>query len=72
MDVPKVVVKPGEGRSVRLGGMGVVFKASGADTGRAFAAPTARGVRPGCLPCRICAGYEGLIKLRLAERAGEQ
>jgi quercetin dioxygenase-like cupin family protein len=37
MDVPKVVVKPGEGRSVGLGGMGVVFKVSGADTGGAFA-----------------------------------
>jgi hypothetical protein len=30
-------VKPGEGRSVWLGGMGVVFKVSGADTGGAFA-----------------------------------
>ena len=37
MDVPKIVVKPGEGRSVWLGGMGVVFKVSGADTGGAFA-----------------------------------
>jgi mannose-6-phosphate isomerase-like protein (cupin superfamily) len=37
MDGPTVVVKPGEGRSVRLGGMGVVFKVSGADTGGAFA-----------------------------------
>ena len=37
MNAPKVVVKPGEGRSVSLGGMGVVFKVSGADTGGAFA-----------------------------------
>jgi mannose-6-phosphate isomerase-like protein (cupin superfamily) len=37
MDMPKTVVKPGEGRSVALGGMGVVFKVSGADTGGAFA-----------------------------------
>ena len=37
MDVPTVVVKPSEGRSVWLGGMGMVFKVSGADTGGAFA-----------------------------------
>src|SRR3954469_24740505 len=37
MDVPTIVVKPAEGRSVWLGGMGVVFKVSGADTGGAFA-----------------------------------
>jgi hypothetical protein len=37
MDAPMIVVKPGEGRSVSLGGMGVVFKVSGADTGGAFA-----------------------------------
>jgi quercetin dioxygenase-like cupin family protein len=37
MDVPRIVVKPGEGRSVWLGGMGVVFKVSGADTGGLFA-----------------------------------
>jgi mannose-6-phosphate isomerase-like protein (cupin superfamily) len=37
MDVSKLVVKPGEGRSVSLGGMGVVFKVSGTDTGGAFA-----------------------------------
>jgi mannose-6-phosphate isomerase-like protein (cupin superfamily) len=37
MDISKVVVKPGEGRSVWLGGMGVVFKISGADTAGAFA-----------------------------------
>jgi quercetin dioxygenase-like cupin family protein len=37
MDIPTIVVKPGEGRSVWLGGMGVVFKVSGADTGGAFA-----------------------------------
>ncbi|HLL80438.1 MAG TPA: cupin domain-containing protein, partial [Ktedonobacteraceae bacterium] len=37
MDIPKIVVKPDEGRSVWLGGMGVVFKISGADTGGAFA-----------------------------------
>ena len=37
MDEPTIVVKPGEGRSVWLGGMGVVFKVSGADTGGAFA-----------------------------------
>jgi quercetin dioxygenase-like cupin family protein len=37
MDVPTIAVQPGEGRSVWLGGMGVVFKVSGADTGGAFA-----------------------------------
>jgi quercetin dioxygenase-like cupin family protein len=37
MGVPTIVVKPSEGRSVSLGGMGVVFKVSGADTGGAFA-----------------------------------
>ena len=37
MDAPTVVVEPGEGRSVWLGGMGVVFKVSGADTEGAFA-----------------------------------
>jgi uncharacterized cupin superfamily protein len=37
MDVPTTMVKPGEGRSVWLGGMGVVFKVSGADTGGVFA-----------------------------------
>jgi mannose-6-phosphate isomerase-like protein (cupin superfamily) len=37
MDTPTIVVKPGEGRSVWLGGMGVVYKVSGADTGGAFA-----------------------------------
>jgi mannose-6-phosphate isomerase-like protein (cupin superfamily) len=34
---PTTVVKPGEGRSVWLGGMGVVFKVSGTATGGAFA-----------------------------------
>ena len=39
MDAPtsKFVVTPDEGRSVWLGGMGVVFKVSGAETGGAFA-----------------------------------
>jgi mannose-6-phosphate isomerase-like protein (cupin superfamily) len=37
MGAPSLVVKPGEGRSVWLGGMGVVFKVSGRDTGGAFA-----------------------------------
>ena len=37
MDVPTIVVKPGEGRSVWRDGMGVVLKVSGADTGGAFA-----------------------------------
>ena len=37
VDVQKLVVKPGEGRSVWLGGMGVAFKLSGAETGGAFA-----------------------------------
>jgi len=37
MNEPTIVVKPGEGRSVWLGGMGVVFKVSGADTRGAFA-----------------------------------
>jgi mannose-6-phosphate isomerase-like protein (cupin superfamily) len=37
MVVPTLVVRPGEGRSVSLGGMAVEFKVSGADTGGAFA-----------------------------------
>jgi mannose-6-phosphate isomerase-like protein (cupin superfamily) len=37
MEEPRIVVKPVEGRSVSLGGMGVVFKISGADTKGAFA-----------------------------------
>jgi mannose-6-phosphate isomerase-like protein (cupin superfamily) len=37
MDIPRTVVNPHEGRSVSLGGMGVVFKVSGTDTGGAFA-----------------------------------
>jgi quercetin dioxygenase-like cupin family protein len=37
MDVQKLVVKPEEDRSVWLGGMGVVFKVSGAETRGAFA-----------------------------------
>ena len=37
MEVQKLVVKPGERRSVWLGGMGVVFKISGAETRGAFA-----------------------------------
>lgn len=37
MDVPSILVKPDEGRSVSLGGMGVIFKVSGAQTGGAFA-----------------------------------
>jgi len=37
IDVPTIVVNAGEGRSVSVGGMGVVFKISGADTGGAFA-----------------------------------
>jgi mannose-6-phosphate isomerase-like protein (cupin superfamily) len=37
MDMPRIAVKPDEGRSVSLGGMGVVFKIGGADTGGAFA-----------------------------------
>src|SRR5215475_1881525 len=37
MGVPKIVVNPDDGRSVWLGGMGVVFKLSGVDTGGAFA-----------------------------------
>jgi mannose-6-phosphate isomerase-like protein (cupin superfamily) len=37
MDVPTITVKPDAGRSVWLGGMGVVFKIAGAATGGAFA-----------------------------------
>ena len=37
MDTTRLVVASGEGHSVWLGGMGVVFKVSGADTGGAFA-----------------------------------
>jgi mannose-6-phosphate isomerase-like protein (cupin superfamily) len=35
--ISTIIVKSDEGRSVWLGGMGVVFKLSGADTGGAFA-----------------------------------
>jgi quercetin dioxygenase-like cupin family protein len=38
MDRANIVVTPEEGRSVSLGGMGVIFKLGGADTGGAFAA----------------------------------
>jgi mannose-6-phosphate isomerase-like protein (cupin superfamily) len=37
MGEPRIVVKPDEGSSVWLGGMGVVFKLSGVDTAGAFA-----------------------------------
>ena len=37
MEVQKLVVEPAEGRSVWLGGGGVVFKVSGAETRGAFA-----------------------------------
>lgn len=37
MGEPRLIVKAEAGRSVSLGGMGVVFKVSGADTGGAFA-----------------------------------
>ena len=37
MDAQTIVVKPGEGHSVWLGGMSVVFKLSGAETRGAFA-----------------------------------
>jgi len=37
MNMQTLVTKPGEGRSVSLGGMGVVFKLSGAETRGAFA-----------------------------------
>lgn len=37
IDPSVILVKPGEGSSVSLGGMGVVFKVSGANTGGAFA-----------------------------------
>ena len=51
MDVPTIVVKPGEGRSVWLGGMGVVFKVSGADTGGASRSWSTRSSRGGsCCP----------------------
>jgi mannose-6-phosphate isomerase-like protein (cupin superfamily) len=37
MYLPSIVVEPEAGRSVSLGGMGVIFKIGGADTGGAFA-----------------------------------
>ena len=37
MDIPTIAVKPGERRSVWLGGMCVVFKVSATDTRGAFA-----------------------------------
>jgi len=37
MNTPRIAVKPDEGRSVSLRGMGVIFKISGAETGGAFA-----------------------------------
>src|SRR5215470_9251973 len=36
-DTPRIVVKPDEGRSVSLGGMGVIYKVAGTDTAGAFA-----------------------------------
>jgi hypothetical protein len=36
MHASTIALKPGDGRSVWLGGMGVVFKISGADTRGAF------------------------------------
>jgi len=51
MDVPTTMVKPGEGRSVWLGGMGVVFKVSGADTGGVFVVVNTRSNLDGlCFP----------------------
>jgi mannose-6-phosphate isomerase-like protein (cupin superfamily) len=35
--MPRIAVPPDEGRSVSLGGMGVIFKVGGKDTGGAFA-----------------------------------
>jgi uncharacterized cupin superfamily protein len=37
IEARKLVVEPGEGRSVSLVGMGVIYKITGADTGGAFA-----------------------------------
>ncbi|HEY1598807.1 MAG TPA: cupin domain-containing protein [Pirellulales bacterium] len=37
MNLQRIAISPGDGRSVSLGGMEVVFKVSGADTGGAFA-----------------------------------
>jgi hypothetical protein len=56
MDVPAIVVRPSDGRSVSLGGMGVVFKVSGADTGGAFAV-VEHPIEPGrlVLPHTTCA-----------------
>jgi hypothetical protein len=56
MDEPRVVVMPGEGRSVWVGGMGVVFKVSGTDTGGAFAV-VEHPIEPGrlVLPMSTCA-----------------
>lgn len=43
-----IVVLPGEGQSVRLGGLGVVFKLFGADTGGSFAL-VEHPIEPGAL-----------------------
>jgi mannose-6-phosphate isomerase-like protein (cupin superfamily) len=37
MDMPRIITRPHEGRSVSLGGMDVIYKVSGANTGGAFA-----------------------------------
>src|SRR5262245_11974484 len=37
MDLPKLAVSPNEGRAISLGGIGVIYKVSGAQTGGAFA-----------------------------------
>ena len=58
VDAPTItiVVKPGEGHSVSLGGMGVVFKVPGTATGGAFAVGNTPSSQDGsCRPTCTCA-----------------
>jgi hypothetical protein len=61
MDVPAIVVEPGDGRSVSLGGMGVVFKVCGADTGGAFRRRTPN--RTGAASAAPCPPARGRVFL---------
>jgi hypothetical protein len=66
MDVPTIVVKPGEGRSVSLGGMEVVFKISGGGHRRAFAV-VEYPIEPGRLVPAPCPPARGRVFLRPGE-----
>lgn len=71
----RLVLEPGEGEAVWLGGVGVVFKARGEDTGGAFAV-VEHPIRPGALvpPHRheredeLTYVLEGEVGIRVGER----